>query len=71
MDELKIKSGFLKFILKRLILSKMKKKFGDYITDLSIGDVEVTMDDDEMNIHLEVSGKAKKEFLSEVLMKNM
>lgn len=69
MDELKVKSVFLRNLLKVFLVKKLKKKFNNHIDDISINDLEVTIDDGKLNIHLNLDAKADKEILSDLLLK--
>lgn len=71
MDELKIKSNFLKGIIKKILIKNLKKHIGDYVTDMSLNDMEITIDDGKVKIHIDADIEAKKEIISEVILKSM
>lgn len=67
MDVLKIKSAFTKMIITKVLTKAIRKKLGDYVTDISINDIEILVDDMEVKLHLDVNAKAKKEVMSELI----
>ena len=55
MDELKIKSGFMRGVVSKLVEKAIHKKFG-YKVDIQINDVDVVVTDGKAHIHLNADG---------------
>lgn len=69
MDELKIKSGYLKEILERLINIVIRKKFPLLTKDkhLVINNVEITNKDDEDYYDINLSVSVSKGLITEII----
>lgn len=63
MDELKIKSGFMRGIVSKLIAKTLYKKLG-YKIDIQVNDIDVTVTDGKAHVHLNVDGEIdNREFM--------
>ena len=69
MDELKIKSNYLKEILGRLVNIAIRKKFPFLTKDkhLVINNVEITNGDDENYYDISLSVSVSKGFITEII----
>lgn len=56
MDELKIKSGFMRGIASKLVAKAIHKKFG-YKVDIQINDIDVVVTDGKAHVHLNADGE--------------
>lgn len=56
MDELKIKSGFMRGIVSKLVAKAIHKKFG-YKVDIQINDIDVVVTDGKARVHLNADGE--------------
>lgn len=56
MDELKIKSVFMRGVVSKLVEKAIHKKFG-YKVDIQINDVDVVVTDGKAHIHLNADGE--------------
>jgi hypothetical protein len=55
-DELKIKSGFMRGVVSKLVEKAIHKKFG-YKVDIQINDIDVVVTDGKAHIHLNADGE--------------
>lgn len=64
MDELKIKTKFMRELISKLLSSAIRKKLG-YEVDICMHDIEITVKDDKTHIHI----NADAEVSNDVYMK--
>ena len=66
MDEMKIKSDWLRKLVSRYIMKQIKKKTG-YDVTVDIGQIYVSVDDGDMaHVHLEVNADMNKSDLEKI-----
>lgn len=73
MDELKVKSAFLRNILGKILVKTLKEKISEKIVDVDINDLEVTVNENDsglIEIHLDLDACAKKELIGELIFKD-
>lgn len=66
MDEMKIKSHFLRGIFSKVITKKIKKKYG-YDVNIDINDIDVVLTEGKIQLHVDLNGCADQEILSEIM----
>lgn len=67
MDEMKIKSDFMRKLVSKYIMRKIKKSFG-YDIKVDIGGIYVSVDDgDTAHLHLEVNADMNKSDLEKIV----
>lgn len=66
MDEMKIGSKFTTSIISKLVIMAIHKKFG-YKIELKLNEVEATVIDEKIYVHLDVDAELDKEELMKIL----
>ena len=66
MDELNIKSTFMRSIVSKAIAKKLKKTFG-YTTDIHLNDFSTTVIDGKAHLHLDIDATMDKDELMKLL----
>ncbi len=66
MDEMKIGSKFTTSIISKLVIMAIRKKFG-YKIELKLNEVEATVIDEKIHVHLDVDAELDKEELMKIL----
>lgn len=66
MDEMKIRSKFIKAAISKYIKKAIKKKIGCEL-EVELGDIIFTMDDKKANIDLSVHAEANKEEVKKII----
>lgn len=67
MDEVRIRSKFMKGLIAKLIAQAIAKKLGRDVT-ISFDRLEIDCDEETIGLHMNVDARIPKDILSELLM---
>lgn len=68
MDKIELKNGFISNLICKIIVKKLYKKFGTQIK-MSIQNLDVASQGDDVNFRFDVTGSMKKDDLEKMISK--
>ena len=69
LDEMHVRSPFLKGILTKIIISVIKKNLGDFDTKLTINDLDVMTNENRVNLKLNIEVDANRDIIKALTSK--
>lgn len=68
MDEMKIRTPFMKRLIAKIIKRVIDKKLG-YQVDIQLNEISVTFDDDKATVHVNADAEMNKDELTKIIKK--
>ena len=68
MDEMKIRTPFMKRLIAKIIKRVIDKKLG-YQVDIQLNEISVTFDDEKATVHVNADAEMNKDELTKIIKK--